>query len=68
MGYSNPKESGFGEPRSRPRVRFKGWHSRGYLPHYESQDIVQFVTYRLADSIPQETLERIQLSDRPESL
>jgi putative transposase len=30
----------------------KGWHSRGYLPHFDSQEIVQFVTYRLADSLP----------------
>ena len=27
----------------------KGWHSRGYLPHFDSQDVVQFVTFRLAD-------------------
>ena len=46
----------------------KGWHSRGYLPHFDSQEIVQFVTYRLADSLPFEALERITLSDRPESL
>jgi len=46
----------------------RGWHSRGYLPHFDSQDIVQFVTYRLADSLPAEALERIKLSDRPESL
>ena len=32
----------------------KGWHSRGYLPHFDSQDIVQFVTFRLADSLPKE--------------
>jgi len=46
----------------------KGWHSRGYLPHFDSQEIVQFVTYRLADGLPPEGLERIGLSDRPESL
>jgi REP element-mobilizing transposase RayT len=45
-----------------------GWHSRGYLPHFDSQEIVQFVSYRLADSLPFEALERIRLSDRPESL
>jgi putative transposase len=44
-----------------------GWHSRGYLPHFDSQAIVQFVTYRLSDSLPLEALERIRLSDRPES-
>jgi hypothetical protein len=46
----------------------KGWHSRGYLPHFDSQEIVQFVTFRLAGSLPREALERIRLSDRPESL
>jgi putative transposase len=46
----------------------KGWHARGYLPHFDSQEIVQFVTYRLADSLPLEALERIRLSDQPESL
>lgn len=28
------------------------WHSRGYLPHFESPSAVQFVTFRLADSLP----------------
>ena len=32
----------------------KGWHSRGYLPHFDSQDVVQFVTFRLADSLPED--------------
>ena len=49
-------------------MQSKGWHSRGYLPHFDSQEIVQFVTYRLADSLPAEALERIRLSDRPERL
>ena len=49
-------------------MQSKGWHSRGYLPHYDSQDVIQFVTYRLADSLPAEALERIKLSDRAESL
>lgn len=30
----------------------KGWHSRGYLPHFESAETVQFITFRLADSLP----------------
>ena len=46
----------------------KDWHARGYLPHFDSQEIVQFVTYRLADSLPLEALERIRLSDQSESL
>jgi putative transposase len=30
----------------------KGWYSRGYLPHFDSPEIVQFVTFRLGDSLP----------------
>ena len=38
--------------------RPKGWHSRGYLPHFEGGEIPQFITFRLADSVPQELLRR----------
>ena len=31
---------------------FLGWHERGYLPHCDFPDLVQFVTFRLADSMP----------------
>jgi len=27
------------------------WRSRGYLPHFDGSDVVQFITYRLADSL-----------------
>ena len=33
---------------------FKGWHSRGYLPHFDSPETTQFVTFRLADSLPRQ--------------
>jgi REP element-mobilizing transposase RayT len=36
---------------------FKGWHSRGYLPHFDSPETIQFVTFRLADSLPQQVIE-----------
>jgi REP element-mobilizing transposase RayT len=29
-----------------------GWHSRGYLPHFDGGEIFQFVTFRLADAVP----------------
>jgi REP element-mobilizing transposase RayT len=35
-----------------------GWHSRGYLPHFDGAEISQFITFRLADSLPQELIER----------
>lgn len=31
---------------------FKGWYSRGYLPHFDAKGVQQFITYRLFDSIP----------------
>ena len=37
----------------------KGWHRRGYLPHFDAPSVVQFITYRLADALPEEALERI---------
>lgn len=39
----------------------KGWHSRGYLPHFDSPEIIQFVTFRLTDSLPAEAIERMRL-------
>ena len=34
------------------RLGFLGWHERGYLPHCDFPGLVQFVTFRLADSMP----------------
>ena len=31
---------------------FLDWHERGYLPHCDFPGLVQFVTFRLADSSP----------------
>lgn len=31
---------------------FRGWHQRGYLPHFDGPGVTQFVTLRLADSLP----------------
>ncbi|MGE0132116.1 MAG: transposase [Blastocatellales bacterium] len=35
-----------------------GWHSRGYLPHFDGGEIAQFVTFRLGDSAPTSVIER----------
>jgi putative DNA methylase len=35
-----------------------GWHSRGYLPHFNGGEIAQTVTFRLAGSLPGDLLER----------
>lgn len=36
----------------------RGWHCRGYLPHFDGGEISQAVTFRLADSLPAKLLER----------
>lgn len=38
-----------------------GWHSRGYLPHFDGPEVPQFITFRLADSLPQEVLRQWKL-------
>jgi putative DNA methylase len=37
-----------------------GWTSRGYLPHLDGHDVVQFITYRLADSLPRNFLTKLK--------
>lgn len=34
------------------RWGFLGWHERGYLPHCDFPGLIQFVTFRLEDSMP----------------
>lgn len=33
-------------------VGFRGWHSRGYLPHFDAPGLIQFITFRLDDAMP----------------
>jgi len=42
-----------------PGVGPRGWHSRGYMPHFDSNDVIQHVTFHLADSLPKEAIARI---------
>ncbi len=37
----------------------RGWYSRGYLPHFDSSFVIQTVTYRLADSLPNDVARRL---------
>ena len=41
----------------RPKFRY----DRGYLPHYDGGRIIQFVTFRLADSLPQKVIDQYGL-------
>ena len=45
-----------GAPRGAPR----GWYSRGYLPHRDVAGLQQAITFRLADSLPQEKLRGLE--------
>ncbi len=38
-------------------MEHRGWHSRGYLPHFDSPELVQMVTFWLVDSLPQGKIE-----------
>lgn len=31
---------------------FRGWHQRGFLPHFDAPGVTQFVTFQLHDSFP----------------
>jgi REP element-mobilizing transposase RayT len=39
---------------SQEAAGFRGWHTRGYLPHFDAPGLVQMVNFHLADSFPQE--------------
>jgi REP element-mobilizing transposase RayT len=39
-------------------LRDAGWHSRGYLPHFDGRAIPQFISLRLFDSVPNSVLDR----------
>lgn len=39
----------------------RGWHSRGYLPHYDGGEICQFITFHLGDALPVKVIDRWKL-------
>lgn len=41
--------------------RPRGWHNRGYLPHFDGGEIAQTITFRLADSLPKKLLAQWEL-------
>jgi len=44
-----------------------GWHSRGKLPHLDSDAHTQFITFRLVDSVPQELVEKWRTEAKTEA-
>lgn len=49
---------------------FRGWHTRGYLPHFDAPGVRQFLTWRLADSLPAsrrgEWEHLLRIEDKPQ--
>ena len=43
--------------RQHKKLREAGWHSRGYLPHFDGIARPQFITIHLADSIPKKVIQ-----------
>src|SRR4051794_11782898 len=39
------------------KARTSKWHSRGYLPHLDSESDTQAVTFRLFDAVPQSVID-----------
>jgi REP element-mobilizing transposase RayT len=41
------------EPDARARsLGFRGWHERGYLPHFDAPNVTQLITFNLVDAFP----------------
>jgi REP element-mobilizing transposase RayT len=44
----------------RPQDGASGWRSRYYLPHYDQPGVLQTITFRLADSLPDRVLAQLE--------
>lgn len=55
-----PKKDSAEQGLGAPGVSAPFWHSRGYLPHFETRDKLQSITFRLADSLPQSKLAELE--------
>jgi len=60
-GRKTPAPGGAGVPPASAKTA-RGWHSRGYLPHFDHYGLVQTITFRLADSLPAELAGRLSQS------
>jgi putative transposase len=49
------------------QVQKPGWHSRGYLPHFDANPLVQHVVFRTKNSLPQTDIEMARSFDAPTS-
>jgi REP element-mobilizing transposase RayT len=39
----------------------RGWYDRGYLPHFDGGEILQFITLHLGDAVPQRVIDKWKL-------
>ena len=63
IGGESPAMQEKPEAKTKTAIQENGaprWHSRGYLPHFESPEAIQHVAFHLADSLPQATLHRFE--------
>ena len=46
----------------------RGWHTRGYLPHFDGGEMVQFITVHLGDALPKAVIDRwkVELQNEPD--
>ena len=58
-GQPEQPQGSQGNAKDRRSVEY-GWRSRGYLPHFDAPRAIQHITYRLADSLPKEAVERLE--------
>ncbi len=59
VGRRERAELGLGAPGASPSSS-SFWRSRGYLPHFETREKMQSITFRLADSLPQSKLAELE--------
>ena len=41
-------------------ITWKDWYNSGAAPHWDVPDVYQFITFRLADSLPQQMLKQLR--------
>ena len=47
-------------------VEHRGWYDRNYLPHFDTNEHPQMITFRLADSLPQDVVEQLLSETEPD--
>jgi REP element-mobilizing transposase RayT len=46
------------KPKPQNKKQPRGWHSRGYLPHFDGGEILQFITLHLGDAVPLKVVQK----------